>query len=59
MLQTIIREVSERLGTGLGSALSAYGVSSGDLTILLAALPVLLGLLVDIGTRNLFNKRKA
>jgi len=56
MFKTIIREVAERVGTGVGSALAAYGVTHDDITILVAAIPVLLGLLVDVVTKTYIGK---
>jgi len=58
MLKSIIREIAERIGTATGSALAAYGVSHDDITILLAAIPVLLGLLVDVATKAYITKGK-
>jgi len=57
MIKMLLKEIVERLGTGLGTALSAYGVGHDDITILVAAIPVLLGLLVDILTKS-YLKRK-
>jgi len=58
MLKTIVKEIAERIGTGLGSALAAYGVTHDDITILVAAIPVLLGLLVDVATKSYISKGK-
>jgi len=57
MIKTLIREVAERIGTATGSALAAYGVTHDDITILLAAIPVLLGLLVDVATKSFINRK--
>ena len=56
MFKTIVREVAERVGTGVGSALAAYGLTHDDITILVAAIPVLLGLLVDVATKSYIGK---
>lgn len=56
MIKTLVTQIAERIGTATGSALAAYGVSHDDITILIAAIPVLLGLLVDLATRTIINK---
>ena len=52
IIGNLARETGERVGTALGTALAALGVASEDISILVAAVPVLVGLCVDLLTKK-------
>jgi hypothetical protein len=52
--ETFIRPASQRLGTLLGTYLTAQGVAQDDITVLATALPVALGVLFDLVIRRLY-----
>lgn len=52
--QPIIRPVTQRLGTAVGSALSALGMAQPDADIVTAAIPIILGFAADLIIRRIY-----
>lgn len=48
----IIRPVAHRLGTAVGVALASLGVAAGDVEVIVAAVPVVLGVAADLIIRR-------
>ena len=48
IVDELLRPIVRRISSNLGTLLAALGVASGDITIVLAAVPVLIGLVVDL-----------
>lgn len=58
IIGNLARETGERLGTALGTTLAALGVAQQDINVLVAAVPVVLGLCVDLLSKKyLFGTR--
>lgn len=51
---SILRPISQRLATAAGAALTALGMSSDDTSIVVAAIPVILGFATDLFIRRLY-----
>lgn len=54
VLREILRPISQRLGTALGTTLAALGVAESDISIVVAAVPVVLGISLDLVSRRLW-----
>jgi len=57
MFFSIIETIATRIGTALGTALAGYGIAQDDISVLVAAVPILLGLLVDVVTKGTIKNR--
>jgi hypothetical protein len=57
LLRKMIVEAAERFGTAIGATLAALGIASEDISILVAAVPVVLGVLFDIAIKSYFGGR--
>jgi len=51
-MRSIILPISRRLGTALGSTLSTFGVASDDVSLIVAAVPAVLGIAFDLAYSN-------
>lgn len=54
VLQTILRPLSQRVGTFVGSYLSALGMAVDDVSTVVAAVPLVLGVVLDLIQRKLY-----
>jgi hypothetical protein len=52
LLNEILRPIGHRIGTAVGTFLTAQGVAADDISIILAAVPVAVGVLVDLVIRR-------
>lgn len=54
--RNLLQPIFVRVGTLLGGALAGYGVAASDVELIVAAVPAVLGLLVDEGRDRVFKK---
>lgn len=54
MWQSLFRPFSQRLGTLIGSALTTYGVTASEAESVALAVPVVLGVAIDLVIRRLY-----
>lgn len=54
MIYSVLRPVSQRIATSLGAALAGYGMAANDVSTVVAAVPLLLGLAVDLILRRFY-----
>lgn len=54
LIEQIARPISQRLATASGAYLTALGVSADNVSIVVAAIPVMLGVLIDLVLRKLY-----
>ena len=52
LINEILRPLSHRVGTLVGTFLTAQGIAQADISILLAALPVFVGVCLDLFVRR-------
>jgi hypothetical protein len=52
IIDEIVRPIGHRVGTALGAYLTAQGIASDDIGIILSAVPVVLGVVVDLVVRR-------
>jgi len=57
LLRQIILPLARRLGTLAGAFLTSQQIPSDDVTTIVAAIPVLVGVLIDIGHSRLASAR--
>lgn len=53
ILHQIIAPIARRLGTSVGAYLTAIGLASDDAQIVVAAIPIVIGVVVDLLHSNL------
>jgi len=51
-LDGIVRPIAHRIGTAAGTWLAAQGVASGDVQVLVAAIPIVAGVIMDLVIRR-------
>lgn len=54
MIYQILRPISQRLATSIGAVLTGYGMAGDDVTTVVSAVPLLLGLAVDLILRRFY-----
>lgn len=54
LVETIIRPFAQRIGTALGAYLTTLGMAQNDISVLVAAVPVALGLMFDLIQRRYY-----
>ena len=54
LIEIIVRPLGQRLGTLVGSYLTAEGLAADDINIVLAAIPVVVGVIADLIQRRLY-----
>lgn len=52
--ETFLRPASQRAGTAVGTFLAAQGIASDDISVLVAAFPVAVGVVWDLVVRRLY-----
>ena len=52
LIDQIVRPLGHRLGTGIGAFLTANGIAQADINILVAAIPVAVGVVIDLVVRR-------
>lgn len=53
IINALIKPATARLGTAIGTYLTALGVAADDIGTVLAAVPVVVGVMVDLATRRI------
>lgn len=54
MWQSILRPISQRLATAVGAALTALGMAQADVSVVAAAIPIVLGFGADLIIRRIY-----
>jgi hypothetical protein len=54
LIDAIIRPVGQRVGTLVGSFLTSQGIAADDVSIIAAAIPVVIGVCFDLVQRSLY-----
>jgi len=52
LVDNIVRPIAHRVGTATGAWLASQGIASGDVQVLVAAIPILVGVIVDLFIRR-------
>lgn len=54
LFRQVAMPIAERIGVIAGTILATHGVAQNDIQIVIAAIPVLIGILTDVATKRVF-----